>query len=325
MDQKFAVVTPMKNEAPYILEWVAHYKVLGVDYIVVCTNDCTDTTVPILERLQEHGVVFHHNTIKRGGGIQRSALRQGMRVNKEVANCHWKFFCDVDEFLNIHIGEGTVQEMVLATGEDSDVICIPWRNFTTNGVIDFEDRPVTDQFRMAELGVNPVTGRPSGKYVKSLFTKKRVSRIGVHLPRIKEEERAKAKIMLPGGAPYMINGVKNVVTPIYDVAQVNHYALRSLDAFLVKRVRGRVNHTGQLVGKSYFDRFEVPAERDDSIDRYRERRDIYLKEFHADKILHELHKEGVEWHRRKAASLKMDPDNDAWVSEVMASVNQHQR
>ena len=44
-EQVFTVVSTMKNEGPYILEWVAHYKALGFDRIVVCTNDCEDTTV----------------------------------------------------------------------------------------------------------------------------------------------------------------------------------------------------------------------------------------------------------------------------------------
>ena len=49
----YTVVSTMKNEGPYIIDWVAHYKTLGFDHILVCTNDCTDPTVEILLRLQE--------------------------------------------------------------------------------------------------------------------------------------------------------------------------------------------------------------------------------------------------------------------------------
>ena len=53
--ETYTVVSTMKNEGPYILDWVAHYKTLGFDHILVCTNDCTDPTVDILLRLQEMG------------------------------------------------------------------------------------------------------------------------------------------------------------------------------------------------------------------------------------------------------------------------------
>ena len=49
------IITTMKNEAPYILEWVAHHLVIGFDHIVVLTNDCTDTTNAILTRLDALG------------------------------------------------------------------------------------------------------------------------------------------------------------------------------------------------------------------------------------------------------------------------------
>ena len=75
----YTVVSTMKNEGPYILDWVAHYKTLGFDHILVCTNDCTDPTVDILLRLQELGYVTQHNTIVRKAGIHRSALRQASR------------------------------------------------------------------------------------------------------------------------------------------------------------------------------------------------------------------------------------------------------
>ena len=47
----------MMNEGPYIRDWDAHYKTRGYDYILVCANECPDTPVDILLRVQEMGLV----------------------------------------------------------------------------------------------------------------------------------------------------------------------------------------------------------------------------------------------------------------------------
>ena len=32
----------MKNEGPYIVDWLAHHRVVGIDQVLVYTNDCED-------------------------------------------------------------------------------------------------------------------------------------------------------------------------------------------------------------------------------------------------------------------------------------------
>ena len=72
----FAVLATMRNEGPFLLEWVAHHKALGFDDIVICTNDCADGTDAMVRRLAEMGLARHHQTVKRGSSIQRAAYRQ---------------------------------------------------------------------------------------------------------------------------------------------------------------------------------------------------------------------------------------------------------
>ena len=166
----------MKNEGPFILEWVAHYKALGFDNIVVCTNDCEDTTVEILKNLEEKGVVRHHPTIIRGGGIQRSAFRQARKL-PEIKDADWVFVNDVGEFLNIHIGDGSMRALVELSGNNLDMISIPWRTFGPKNVFTYHDRPLKQQFNFAEVdcAVNPQAGR----FIKTLFINPKIyQRIG---------------------------------------------------------------------------------------------------------------------------------------------------
>ena len=50
------IVGCMKNEAPYIVEWVAYHRAMGVDNFLIYTNDCTDGTDELLDVLAEKGI-----------------------------------------------------------------------------------------------------------------------------------------------------------------------------------------------------------------------------------------------------------------------------
>ncbi|MDB4053693.1 glycosyltransferase family 2 protein [Octadecabacter sp.] len=56
---RITAITPMKNEGPFILEWLAYHLMIGINDFVVFTNDCEDGTDAILERLDELGLVRH--------------------------------------------------------------------------------------------------------------------------------------------------------------------------------------------------------------------------------------------------------------------------
>lgn len=316
----YTVVSTMKNEGPYILDWVAHYKTLGFDHILVCTNDCTDPTVEILLRLQELGYATHHPTIVRRAGIHRSALRQASRRYDIVMNAKWVFVCDVDEYLNIHMGDGSVRALVEGSGKDIDVISVPWRIFGPDGIQDLCDKPVTEQFTMAELEWDEAERPNTGKFVKSLYTNQhKFKRMGLHAPVSSDEHIMDTKRVLPGGKDYVINGARTKNPPLFTHAQVNHYALRSMDSFLIKRARGRANHSHHVLGMDYWNRFNLNDENDTSIDRYQTASRKLVKKLKSDKVLGDLHEKSVEWHKRKAASLKMDPEMDDLTTALKTS------
>jgi hypothetical protein len=309
----------MKNEAPYIIDWVAHYKTLGFDHLLVCTNDCTDPTVDILLRLQELGFVTQHNTIVRKGGIHRSALRQASRRYDEVLKADWVFVCDVDEYLNIHVGDGSARDLVAASGAENDVISVPWRVFGPNGVKEISDKPVTEQFTMGEYGWDAQLRPETGKFVKSLYTnQQKFQRMGLHAPVALPDEVPNIKRVLPGGAPYVVNGQRTSNPPVFTHAQVNHYALRSMESFLIKRARGRANHMSHVLGMDYWNRFNLNDETDTSVSRYAPKVNDLAQELKSDPILGELYEKSVDWHKRKAASLALDPEMEDLVNELNA-------
>tara|TARA_R110002096_G_scaffold242843_3_gene434742 strand:- start:5042 stop:6022 length:981 start_codon:yes stop_codon:yes gene_type:complete len=309
----FTVITTMKNEGAFLLEWVAHHKALGFDNLLICTNDCADPTDRIALRLQEMGLARHHATkVWAATSIQRSALKQA-RHYAEVQQADWLYVCDADEFLCVKTGDGSARALVAAAGPAAEVIAVPWRIFGANGQAGYHDLPVTQQFQRA----SPLTPprRTRGIYAKSLFRSlEHLHRIGIHRPVARPDLGRPLRTEMPGGAPVPDNLNRMSALWQFGVAQVNHYALRSRDSFLVKRDRGRVNHANDVMEIDYWDRFDRSVTPCHAIRRYDAAVAGWRTSLLADAALEGLHHKAVAWHRNKIAELKARPDYAALVA-----------
>ena len=96
---RVTALSMMKDEGPYVLEWVAHHLAVGFTDLVVYTNDCTDGTDTMLMRLEELGLACHRrNDIPEGIKPQPSALKHA-QDEPAVGAADWLLTFDADEFL----------------------------------------------------------------------------------------------------------------------------------------------------------------------------------------------------------------------------------
>ncbi|MEL7214393.1 MAG: glycosyltransferase family 2 protein [Pseudomonadota bacterium] len=70
---RLLAVTRMRNEGPFVVEWVAHYIALGFTDIMVAYNNCTDYTNDVIETLGRLGFITPINNEKGRGAPQPSA------------------------------------------------------------------------------------------------------------------------------------------------------------------------------------------------------------------------------------------------------------
>ena len=136
---KTTIVTTMKNEGPFILEWLAYHRVIGVDDFLVYTNDCTDGTDTMLDMLQEKGIVQHRDNPFRDSDLKpQHAALQAADDEPVIRNSDWLVCMDVDEFINVKCGDGRLPDLFKSVG-DANMISMTWRLFGNNDVRDFKD------------------------------------------------------------------------------------------------------------------------------------------------------------------------------------------
>ncbi|MXQ09151.1 glycosyltransferase family 92 protein [Alphaproteobacteria bacterium GH1-50] len=315
------ILTTMRNEGPFILDWLAHHRVVGVERFLIYTNDCDDGTDRLLDLLAAEGIVTHRDNPyrKNGGAPQRAAFRAAPS-EPDVTAAGWILPLDVDEYLTIRPGEGRISDLMNAAPEGT-VFSIPWRIFGSGDRVTFEDRPVTEQFHMAAPDFAP---RPLQAWgFKTLYRNDGAfAKIGVHAPRQLDPERQAGVTWLDGsGRPFPEREWQEGwrMTPAtagYGLAQINHYAVRSAESFLVKRDRGRTNHTRQDQGLNYWFRMNFNGPENRAADRYAERVALEKARLLALPGVAEVHEAAVDWHRARIAALMRDPDYRALFEAI---------
>ena len=232
-----ALFASMRNEGPFLLEWVAYHRAIGFAEVIIATNTCTDGTDHLLDALATAGIATHlRNSVPPGVAPQDSGMQLAL-MHLETTGPEWLCHLDSDEFLNIRAGSGKIETLIAAAG-DADAMAIAWRAF---GGTDIALWPGLTLPIFTRCDAAPDPGRTK---FKSLFRHRHFAHAREHMP-------TSARIPAPravnaSGKPLADQNLTGVPRSRYrpfedavdwDVAQVNHYT-RSQDVFLMKNDRG---------------------------------------------------------------------------------------
>lgn len=313
----------MKNEGPFILEWVAHNLAIGVTDFLIYTNDCDDGTDAIWQRLERLGIGQHRvNTILRRG-VQKSALHHAL-AEDAVAQADWLCVLDVDEFINIHAGQGTIGDMWAAC-PDANVFAMTWRIFGDGGQIGFDAGLICDTFCHAAPLHIPTPAQAWG--VKTLFKNNGLfERIGVHVPLDPVAKKFDQICTVNGDGVVLPDSHKvgkwrsDKSSVGYRMVQLNHYAVRSVESYLIKRDRGRVNHMADDQGMDYWQMMSHNQHLDRSITKRSGATGEILNHLMADAELKDLHDAAVVWHKNKITELKQRDSFAALFDAIVGQI-----
>ena len=260
---RFAVVCSVRNEGPFLIEWITWYRRIGFTDIVVVTNDCTDHSPQMLDLFGQAGWITHlrHEVPDRQQICARKLA--AAKALPQVDGADWVLVCDVDEFLVIHRGEGLITDLIPPRA-DFLGMSINWRVFGTSGRDLWEDGLTHRQFRFAAE-----SGSSACSSVKSIHAHPNWFRkLGEHGPKRLLPRRAAAwgtsgmrwvnadGTTLPDWHPegdYMRKTAPEHISHVS--AQMNHYMVRSKESFWLKKgqlssVAGKNRYTD-----SFFERY----------------------------------------------------------------------
>ncbi|MCX7560661.1 glycosyltransferase family 2 protein [Sulfitobacter sp. F26204] len=307
-----AIVTTMKNEGPFILEWIAYHQAIGVKDFLVYTNDCDDGTDTMFDLLQSKGIVQHRQNPFREMDLKpQHAALQAAENEKMMKKADWIICMDVDEFLNIKVGDGHLRDLYAAV-KDANMISCTWRLFGNSDLDHYkEDHTIRMHVRCAPE-YSPKPHQAWG--FKTLFRNVGLfKKFGVHRPKgLRPQLWDQINWVNGSGEEIPKNEFRNSwrstsATYGYDLVSLNHYAVRNAESFLVKRDRGRVNHVDRDQGEAYWFRMNNNATEDLSIQSRIPMMERKLKKLLADPEIAAQHQRCVDAHRAKIDSLMTMP------------------
>ena len=320
---RITAVTCVKNEGPFLLEWIAFHRVIGVTDFLFYSNDCSDATDRMLDQLASHGIVTH----LPNPAVNRNYQMQALKAAKQhplVQEADWVWIADLDEFINIHVGDHSLPALIEACG-DPQAISVSFQFMANDGVENFVDEPVITQFLRSH---NPdIWGADTAIEVKSLVRRDfPLHYFGAHRPFHDEAVTSPSWTdgsgrPVPGPFRRRLNKRRVRAFPAHGArafATLNHYALRSMDSYLVKNDRGDVNRAHRAFDASYWQERNDGTVFDDSILRYENDLRAEMARLKALPGVGELHAEAVRLHLAKRDALLAQDEYRSMQAELRA-------
>ncbi|MCU0828005.1 MAG: glycosyltransferase family 2 protein [Tabrizicola sp.] len=302
---KITAVLCVRNEGAFLLEWLAHHRACGITDFLVFTNDCEDGTDRMLDRLQDLGWLSHvPNPGPHPEGPQWAALKQADK-HPLVRSADWLLPLDIDEFVNVHVGDRTIPALLAALPQ-ATAIALTWRMFGNAGFTRYEDVPITETFTRA--APVPLYWPWRASLFKTLYRNDGTYRkLGVHRPRNPDPERLPQQRWFDGSGralPVQFHTQRLFLDPgtnASQLVQLNHYALGAAESFVLKCARGRAVHSDDRMGMDYWI--------DRNFNEIEDRSILALQSsglrdaLHADATLQHLHAAAVVWRNERFKSL----------------------
>ena len=237
----------VKNEAPYLIDWIAWYSALGFTDFIIADNESDDGTTEILKDLQRKRVLHTFNIKTRlHNRPQREAYILGAELAKHLG-IDWVAFFDPDEYLLPGSPEIKITEFLSQLPDDCGALCIDWALYGSSGQIKAQADPTPYRFEWRAEKKEPT-------YYKTLARMSAYQRTqGAHHAILASGYRH----LRPNGAEIDHAAISKSSEGVWEPFRLNHYSIRSWAEFTRKKLsKARLDHPDKQVDARQFFKFD---------------------------------------------------------------------
>lgn len=239
--QGLACATILKDEAPYLEEWIEFHVLVGFEHFYIYDNGSTDGTLDVLAPYIRKNIVTVIPWKNFSGKLHPQKAANAHAVANFADACRWMAFFDVDEFL-FSPTHKTLLEPLEKLG-DQICVSVPWQNFGTNGHKTAPDGLVIENYtEKAEFP--PLPAQRSLLRYKTILDPTRVSAAGTHAFHYVDSGPMLMNVKGTRAAPAEFEDREFAIANDF---QLNHYFTRSEEELENKRQKGRVSSKGDKV------------------------------------------------------------------------------
>ncbi len=227
-------VIAVKNEAPYIKEWIEYHKLVGVKKFYIYDNESTDNILEVLTPYIQEGIVEY---IYWGGKAQQRNMYNHALFNHKYET-KWLGFIDADEFV-VPVKTNDIPEL-LKEYDGFSALSIHWCIYGSNN----------KKKKTKGLVIERFTKRANDNFsrnteIKSIVNPRFIIGMDVHIPYVFRsynpvDENFK-KIFSHKNNPFSINKIR-----------INHYYCKSKEEFIAKKSRGDCLNKNKFYDMSQF-------------------------------------------------------------------------
>lgn len=245
---RVAIAAILKNEGPYILEWVAFHRMIGVTRFFIADNDSTDGSTQLLAALHAAGLVTHIPFPQVPNRASQLAAYQEI-VRRHRRDADWIAFVDGDEFLMPVKPKARLPRFFSNVAPDVGAMCVNWACYGSSHRREPSLGPVIERFtKRAKDGFGP------NLHYKTVVRTAALSKIGRN-PHYVEIARG-YRYAHTDGSPLVHHhkhglGLSDELH--WKPLRINHYVVKSRAEFDHKKApRGRATIPGALREAGFF-------------------------------------------------------------------------
>lgn len=223
-EHQLGVVAIVKNEAPYIKEWIEFHKLVGVDVFYLYDNESNDNIIEVLQPYVDQGLVKYK--FIKGKKKQLSVYNEAIEQYKN--DVQWLAIIDADEFI-VPIEKENILDMINSLDKSFSQILVGWLIYGSNGFKKKQEGLVTDNFKYHARSDFIADYKPilNPRLVMNVGLPHWANVIGKTI-----DENGKRIWSYPYHTKiYALPSSKNKI-------RINHYYSKSLEEFIKKSERG---------------------------------------------------------------------------------------